>query len=55
MPAKLYRVEEITTPGILPVGHYLATIADRVLVEVTLDRPTLPSKVLARLLKPRPA
>lgn len=46
MPAKLYRVEEVSAPGILPAGTYVALRDGRVIMEVEVKQPTRPRDLI---------
>lgn len=42
----LYRLTEITEPGALDPGRYIATRGDRVLLDAELDEPTQPRDLI---------
>jgi hypothetical protein len=39
---RLFRVDEVTEPGMLPAGHYIITRGERVLVETEILQATRP-------------
>ena len=45
-PVKLYRLTEVTEPGTLEPGRYIATRGDLILLDVELDEPTRPRDLI---------
>lgn len=42
MQARLFRVEEVTEPGILPAGRYMFAVDSEIMVDIELRAPMRP-------------